>query len=87
MGDAAVDDEDTVDEQVVAEDCGDRRDDDKQASGTDPANPNPTGRCSYPFAVGHASSEGSVMLPARMWFWIRRRYAPALASEHACVDR
>src|SRR5215216_2946570 len=27
------------------------------------------------FAVGHASSLGSVMLPARMWFSICRRYA------------
>src|SRR5215216_6984074 len=27
------------------------------------------------FAVGHASSLGSVVLPARMWFSICRRYA------------
>src|SRR5258706_9726871 len=29
------------------------------------------------FAVGHASSLGSVVLPARMWFSICQRYAPA----------
>ena len=38
-------------------------------------------------AVGHASSQGGAVLPARMWFSIRRRYAAALASEHARVDR
>src|SRR5919108_4966021 len=46
----------------------------------DPANPR-TGRCSCWFAVGHASSQGSVVLPARMWFSIRRRYAPARSIE------
>jgi hypothetical protein len=34
------------------------------------------GCCSCWFAVGHASSQGSVVLPARMWFSICRRYAP-----------
>jgi hypothetical protein len=33
------------------------------------------GRCSCRFAVGHASSQGSAVLPARMWFSICRRYA------------
>ena len=31
--------------------------------------------------VGHAASQGSATLPARMRFWIRRRYAALLASE------
>ena len=64
-------------QQLGAEGCGDRRDDEEQAGGTDPANPNPTGRCSCSFAVGHASSQGSVVLPARIWFSICRRHAPA----------
>jgi hypothetical protein len=34
------------------------------------------GCCSCWFAVGHASSQGSVVLAARMWFSICRRYAP-----------
>ena len=38
-------------------------------------------------AVGHASSQGSVVLPARMRFSIRRRYVRLAASEHARVDR
>ena len=33
------------------------------------------GHCSCWFAVGHAPSQGSVVLPARMWFSICRRYA------------
>ena len=69
VDDDAVEDEDA--EQLVAEGCGDRRDNDQQAGGTDPANPNPTGRCSCSFADGHASSQGSVVLPARIGF----RYA------------
>jgi hypothetical protein len=40
--------------QLVAEGCGDRRGNDQQAGDTDPANPNPTGRCSCWLAVGHA---------------------------------
>ena len=40
------------------------------------------------FAVGHASSQASVVLPARMWFSICRRYAPArtpgFSSELKC---
>src|ERR671930_1522757 len=74
-------------QRLVAED-GDRRDDDEQAGDKDPGNPTgrcsfgtPTGRCSCWFAVGHASSLGSVVLPARMWFSIRRRYAPAGSFE------
>jgi hypothetical protein len=42
------------------------------------------GRCSCWFAVGHASRQGSVVLPARTWFSIGRRYAPA-RSIRACV--
>src|SRR5262249_34278916 len=77
-------------QQPVAEGSGDRRDDDEQAGDKEPGNP--TGRCSPGtptggFAVGHAAIQGSIVLPARMWFSIRRRYAPALASEHASVDR
>ena len=71
-------------QRLVAEGCGDRRDDDEQAGDTDPANPNPTGRCSCWFAVGHAAIEGSAALPARMRFSIRRRYAPA-RSIGACA--
>src|ERR1700730_8164673 len=32
-------------------------------------------RCSCWFAVSHASSQGSVVLPARIWLGICRRYA------------
>ena len=53
MGDAAVEDDD--DASTGAEGGGDRRDDDEEAGDTDPANPNPTGRCSCSLAVGHAS--------------------------------
>jgi two-component system, OmpR family, response regulator VanR len=56
---------------------GDRPDYDEQAGDTDPANPNPTGRRSCWFAVGHASIQSSVVLPARIGFSICRRYAPA----------
>ncbi len=70
--------------RLVAEGCGDRRDDDEQAGGTDPADPDPTGRRSCWSAVGHAASQGSVVLPARMRFSICRRYAPA-RSIGACV--
>src|SRR5262245_42582000 len=63
--------------QLKAVGCGDRRDDDEQAGDTHPANPNPTGRRSCGFAVGHAPSLGSVVLPARIGFSICRRYAPA----------
>ena len=59
-GDVAVEDEDAVGgrrrgrgrRQLVAEGHGDRRDDDEQAGGTDPANPNPTGRCSCSVCCG-----------------------------------
>ena len=78
----AVEDEDAG--NLVAEGCGDRRDDDQQAGDTDPANPDPTGRCSCWFAVGHAASQGSAVLPARMRFSICRRYAPA-RSIGACA--
>ena len=71
--------------QVVAEGCGDRRDDDQQGGDTAPTNPSATGRGSC--AVGHAAIEGGAVLPARMWFSICRRYAPALASGHACAAR
>jgi hypothetical protein len=73
--------------QPIAEGCGERRDDGKQAGGTDPANPDPAGRGSCWLPAGHASSQGRVALPARMRFSICRRYAPALASEHARVAR
>ena len=63
--------------QLVAKGYGDLPDDDEQAGDTDPANPDPTGRCSCWFAVDHAAIERSVVLPARMRFSIRRRYAPA----------
>src|SRR3954452_21315042 len=45
-----------------------------QADDTEPADPDPTGRYSWGFAVGHAAIEGSVVLPARMQFSIRQRY-------------
>jgi hypothetical protein len=60
-------------QQLIAASCGDRRDDDEQAGDTDPANPNPTSRCSRWFPVGHAAIQGSVVLPARMRFSICRR--------------
>jgi hypothetical protein len=71
----------------MAQGGGDRRADDEHAGDTHPAHPNPTGRGSCWSAVGHAAIEGSVVLPTRMWFSIRRRYAPALASAHAGVAR
>jgi hypothetical protein len=43
------------------------------------------GRCSCWFAVGHAPSQDSVVLPARMCFSIRRRYAPARSIARVCV--
>src|SRR6476660_8557275 len=61
----------------MAEGCRDRRDDDQEAGDTDPANPDPTGRCSCWFAVGHASIQGSAVLPARMGFSICGRNTPA----------
>src|SRR6266542_3898559 len=64
-------------QQLVAEGCGDRRDDEEQTGDTDPANPNPTGRCLCSVAVGHAAIQGSAVLRARMWFSICRRYVPA----------
>ena len=88
MGDVAVEDGETVEEdetmeeasaqgrgceQVVAEGCGDRRGRDEQAGGADPPIPNPTGRCSCSFAAGRPSSQGGAALPARMWFSICRR--------------
>src|ERR671923_974119 len=72
--------------QLVADCCGDRRDDDEQAGDAHPANPIPAGRCSGWFAVGHAAISGGVVLPARMRFSIRRRYAPARSIE-ACPGR
>jgi hypothetical protein len=71
-------------QQLVAEVCCDRRDDDQQAGDKDPANSNPTGRRSCWFAVGHAAIQGSVVLAARMRFSIRGRYAPA-RSIGACA--
>jgi two-component system, OmpR family, response regulator VanR len=68
-------------QRLVAEGCDDRRDDDQQAGDTDPADPNPTGRSSCWFAVGHAAIQGSVVLPARIGFSICRRYAPAGSIE------
>src|SRR5437588_699863 len=62
-------------QQLMAEDRGDRRDDDQKAADKNPGNP--TGRRSRWFAVGHASSLGGVVLPARMRFSIRRRNTPA----------
>ena len=70
--------------QLVAEGCGDRHDDDRAGRRHGTLGIRPTGRCSCWFAVGHAASQGSVVLPARMRFSIRRRYAPA-RSIGACV--
>jgi hypothetical protein len=44
------------------------------------------GRCSSLFAVGHASSQGSLVLSGRMWFSICRRYAPARNIESLGED-
>ena len=79
-GEAAVVDEDAS--SLVAEGCGDRRDDDQQAG--DKAPGELTGRCSCWSAVGHASSQGSAVLPARMRFSICRRNASA-RSIRACA--
>jgi hypothetical protein len=35
---------------------------------------------SPPVAVGHTSSQRSVMLPERIWLSIRRRYVPARST-------
>jgi hypothetical protein len=43
------------------------------------------GCCSCWSAVGHASSQGSVVLPARIRFPICRRYAPASSIERLCA--
>jgi hypothetical protein len=59
----------------VVEDYGERRDDDQQPGDSSPANPDPTGCSSCCLAVGHAAIEGTGVLPARMRFSIRRRYA------------
>jgi hypothetical protein len=67
----------------VAEGCGDRRDDDEQAGDKGPGHP--AGRCSCWFAVGHGSSLGSMVLPARMWFSICRRYAAGGSIERMRV--
>jgi hypothetical protein len=64
-------------QRLVAEGCGGRRDDDQQAGDADPPNPNPMGPRSCSFAVGHASIQGSAVLPARIRFSICRRHAPA----------
>src|ERR687888_158003 len=45
-----------------------RSDDDEQAGDADLANPSPTRRRSCWSSVAHAASQGSVALPARMWF-------------------
>src|SRR3954470_5169215 len=45
-------------EQLGAEGRRDRRDDSEQAGDADPANPDPTARCSCCFPVGHAAIEG-----------------------------
>ena len=41
-------------QHLAPEGGSDRRDNDQQAGDTDPANPNPTGRCSCWVSVGHA---------------------------------
>src|SRR5262249_5499357 len=54
-------------------DGGGRRDDDEQAGDKGC----PMGGCSCWSFVGHASIQGGGGLPARFWFWICRRHAPA----------
>ena len=76
VGDAGGEGEDAVGTRTPA--VGNRgprrrREDDEQAGDTDRANPSPTGRWSCSLAVGHACSQGNVVLPARMRFSIRRR--------------
>src|SRR5215469_9742768 len=62
-------------QHLVAEGSDDRGDDDERAGDQEPGSP--TVRCSCWFAAGHASIQGSVVLPARMWFSIYRRYVSA----------
>jgi hypothetical protein len=69
---------------LEAERCGDRRDNEEQAGDAELANPNPTGRRSCWQAVRHASIQGDIVLPARMWFSICLRNAPA-RSIGACA--
>jgi hypothetical protein len=68
--------------RLVAKNTDECRADDYEGSeGTAPC-------CPCWFAVGHTSSEGCVVLPARMWFSICRRYVRCVESrECACVDR
>jgi len=67
----------------------DRRDDDQEAGDPGRANPEPARRCSCSLGVGHAAIEGSVVLPARMRFSIRRRYVPArsIGACACCLSR
>ncbi len=37
------------------------------------------------YEVGLAASQASLVLPARMWFSIRRRYVPARSITGVCV--
>src|SRR6266508_6290808 len=55
----------------------DRSGDDDQADGGGPESPAGLRSCC---GLTHAASQGSVMLSARMWFSIGRRYAPAPSS-------
>src|SRR4029077_9408805 len=41
----------------------------------------PADRCPCCGGLTHAASQGSAVLSARMWFSIRRRYAPARSIE------
>ena len=69
----------------MAERGGDRADDDERGGGTAAANPNSTGRCSCSFAVGHACSQGGVVLSPRMWFSIRRHMLRLYHRSDACL--
>src|SRR5215211_2931322 len=63
----------------------DRSDDDHQADGRGPEGPacpeRPAGRRSCHGRLMHAASEASVVLPARIWFSVRRRYAGTRSME------
>ena len=80
VGDAAVEDEDAGNRWPRAAAIAAMTT--SEAGEQDPGNP--AGRCSCWSVVGHASIQGSAVLPARMWFSIRRRYAPA-RTLRACV--
>src|SRR5829696_2633245 len=71
--------------RLERESRGERRDDDERAGDAGPADPDPAARCSCWSAVGHGAIEGSVVLPGRMRFSIRPRYAPA-RSIGACAS-